>query len=231
MRFGFALMVLCLLSMNSAKADTFRVSTAEFPESKAITNLLKEVYRQLGHDIEVVYKPAKRSLVDVNSGASDAELARIIGTETEYPNLVRVEEPVFALSFSAIVNAKSNIWLSSWSELKKHSLGYPRGYRILDIRTRELNATAASSSDAIAKMVKGGRFEVGLVITSDADRLASQNPEIVVLKPPIESVTLYHYLNVKHRRLVPALEEILIKFNDSGQAKELLFGSNAVEDR
>lgn len=216
--------MLCFLSVHTAKAETYKVSTAQFPEARTIANLLKEVYGKIGHDIELVFRPAKRSLVEVNSGHSDAELARVVGAETEYPNLVRVEEPVYGLSFSAVVGTTSNIWLSSWEELAKYRIGYPRGYRILDIRTRGLNAVPAKDPASVAEMVSGGRFEVGILVTSDAIRLASQNARIMVLKPPIEAVTLYHYVNVKHRRLVPSIEKILIELNDSGRAKEILYG-------
>ena len=223
MRIGFALLILFLVSAPTVSADTYKVSTAEFPEARAIAGLVKEVYREIGHDMELVFRPAKRSLVDVNSEKFDAELARINGAELEYPNLVRVEEPVFALSFSAIVKADSNIWLSSWDEMAKHRIGYPRGYRIMDIRTRNMKAVQAKDAPSIAKMVKGGRFDIGLIITSDAQKLASEDSAITVLTPPVETVTLYHYVNVKHRRLIPSIEDVLIKFNDSGRSKELLY--------
>ena len=226
MRLGFALLVLCLLSVPAAGAEKYRVSTAQFPEAKAIAALLKEAYGRIGREFELVFRPAKRSLVEVNSGLADAELARIIGTEAEYPNIVRVEEPVFAISFSAIVKASSKTWLSSWEELAKYSIAYPRGYRILDIRTRKLKAVRVKDSATIAKMVKAGRIEVGLMISSDAAKLASKTGGIVVLRPPVESVTLYHYVNVKHRRLVPSLEKVLVELNDSGRTREILFGPN-----
>lgn len=226
MRFYLTLFMFCLFSIHAPKAETFKVSTADFPESQAIYRLLNEVYKTIGYETELVFRPAKRSLVEVNSGILDAELARIIGTETEYPNLVRVDEPVYALSFSAIVKKNSHIWLSSWEEVGKHSIGYPRGYRILDIRTRDLNAIQATDSSAIAKMVQGGRFEIGIAITSDAIKLAAENSDIMILEPPIEAITLYHYIHVKHRRLAPSIKNNLIKFNDSGRAKELLYGSN-----
>jgi len=219
-------LILCWVSVQSANARTFRISSPEFPEAAAIARLLKEVYRQLGHDIELVIRPAKRSLIEVNSGASDAEMARVTGAETEYPNLVRMKEPIFALSFSAIVGAKSKHWLSSWAEISKHRIGYPRGYRLLDIRTKNMKALTAKDPITIAKMVKAGRIDIGIVVTSDAIRFVSKIGGIVILKPVIEVVTLYHYLNVKHRRLIPAMEKILIKLNDSGRTKEIIQGTN-----
>ena len=227
MRFGLVVLAFCLMAaVGHAEAKTMKVSTAAFPEGEAIARLLKEVYRQVGLDFELVIRPAKRSLKEVNSGASDAELARISGAENEYPNLVRVMEPVFALSFSAVVNEKSKIWMSSWDELGKHRIAYPRGYRVLDIRTRELKATVARNAASIVRMVKAGRVDVGMAVTSDAVRLASEIGGVTVLKPAVETVTLYHYVHVKHRRLIPAMEKILIELNDSGRAKELFEGKN-----
>ena len=86
-----------------------------------------------------------------------------------------------------------------------------------------MKAVQAKDAPSIAKMVKGGRFDIGLIITSDAQKLASEDSAITVLTPPVETVTLYHYVNVKHRRLIPSIEDVLIKFNDSGRSKELLY--------
>ena len=226
MRSVFAFLIMCSIVVPSAKAGIYKVSTAEFLEGKAFFRLLQEVYKQIGHDLKLVTRPAKRSLIEVNSGISDAELARVTGAEAEYPNLVRVKEPVYALSFSAIVKRSSKLWLSSWKEIEKHRIGYPRGYRILDIRTSKMNKLVGKDPATIARMVKAGRFEVGLLITSDAHRQSTKIPEIMVLKPPVEVVTLYHHLHVKHRRLIPAIEKVLIEFNDSGRSRKIMNGEN-----
>ncbi len=224
MQIVFAFLVLGLILFHPAKADTIRISSPEFPEAEAIARLLKEVYGKIGHDIVLVYRPAKRSLFEVNSGLSDAELVRVTGAVTEYPNLVRVKEPVIALSFSAIVNAKSKLRLSSWEELEKYHIVYPRGYRHPGCQNAGNECCKSNNVSAVARLVKGGRVDVGILITSDAFRLSSEIGGIVVLEPPLEVVTLYHFLNVKHRRLVPSLEEILIEMNDSGRSKEIISG-------
>ncbi|MBT4890398.1 MAG: hypothetical protein HON65_12680 [Rhodospirillales bacterium] len=226
MRLILALLIVFLVPLHNAQADTFRISAPEFPEDEAVTRLLKEVYGRLGHDIERVVRPAKRSLVEVNKGISDAEMARVTGAESEYPNLVRVAEPVLALSFSAIVRADSKHWLSSWDEVEKLQIVYPLGYRILDVRTRNMNASTAKGPDAVARIINGGRIDVGILITSDAHDFAVKMDGIMVLEPPIETVTLYHYMNVKHRRLIPEMEKILIQLNDSGEAKKIISGSD-----
>ena len=89
-----------------------------------------------------------------------------------------------------------------------------------------MKATVATDSTAIFRMVKVGRVDLGLMLTSDALEFASKNSGIDVLEPPVEVITLYHYVNVKYRRLVPSIEKILIDLNDSGRAKELLSNPN-----
>ena len=226
MKIAVATLVLFIWTLHGSEAANYKISTAEGPEILSIGKLVQELYRQLGHHSEIVIRPAKRSLMEANSGQSDAELARISGLEGEYPNLIRVREPVYTISFSGITKEALRNRVKSWQDMANYRLGYPRGYKLLDIRTRELNAVAAKNSAVVLKMIRAGRIEVGLLLTSDAIRLTSGTPGLVVLEPPVELVTLYHYVHVKHRRLVPSLEKILIRMNDSGEAKKILSGKN-----
>ena len=226
MRLGFAALFMYVVAINSAQAEKFMIATADTVETRAIAEVVKEAYRRLGHDTEIAFRPTGRSVHDVNRGKFDAELARITGIENEFPNLVRVEEPVYTVSVSAVVRSESNIKVNSWEEIGDRRIGYPRGYKLFDIRTRELNAIKAKSPSSIIKMVKAGRMEIGILMTSDAAALAQKFGGISVLEPPIEVTTLYHYVHVKHRRMVPSLEKVLIKMNDSGRSKEILSGQN-----
>ena len=225
-RLGLAAWFLCFTAINAAEAGTFKIATADSVETRAIAVLAKEIYRRLGHDAEVVFLPAERSIREVNDGKLDAELARVTGVTNKFPNLVRVKEPIYTLSVSAIVRSNSNIKVDSWSGIGDRRVGYPRGYQILDIRTRNLNATKAKDPSTIIKMVQAGRMDIGLVLTSDAATLARKFDGISVLEPPIEEFTLYHFVHVKHRRMVPALEKVLIELNDSGRSKAILSGQD-----
>ena len=78
----------------------------------------------------------------------------------------------------------------------------------------------------ITKMNKGKaeRVDIGILITSDASRLVLKIAGITVLRPPVEVVSLYHYLHVKYRRLAPSIKNLLIEFNDSGRTKKIMDG-------
>ena len=71
-------------------------------------------------------------------------------------------------------------------------------------------------------MIKRKRADIGLMMTVKAIHGVSSINGLTLLEPPIETVTLYHYVNVKHWRLIPSLEKALIKLNDSGRALKIL---------
>ena len=209
MRLGLGALFVSFLAIFPAHAEMYKIVAPESKVTRSISRLVEEAYRQLGHDTEFAYLPAERSVREVNRGKYDAELARITGLDNEFPNLVRVQEPIYTLQISAFVRSDSDIEISTWEDIGDRRVGYPRGYRILNIRTRGLNVIKTKDPETTVKMVKGGRMEIGFLLTSDAVALAEKLGGISVIEPPIEQSTLYHYVHVKHRRLIPKLEKVI----------------------
>jgi len=219
-----SLISISMLALNAGPvaAEKFRISTAASDQMRALVPFIEEVYRRIGHEAEVVFLPPLRSLRSSNSGKFDAELARTTTGVVEYPNLVQVPEPLFVVSASVIVQEGSDISEATWETVGKHSIVYPRGYVLVDARTRGMNATVASKPISIAKIIANGRADIGILLTHDAIKFASEMASLHVIEPPIEIVALYHYVHFKHRRLVPLLEEVLIEMYKSGEAREIL---------
>jgi polar amino acid transport system substrate-binding protein len=72
------------------------------PDQKGMLDLLvKEAFRRIGLEAEIVFNPTGRSLSDVNEGLADGELDRIEGMEKNFPNLVMVPEPNMVMDFVA----------------------------------------------------------------------------------------------------------------------------------
>lgn len=224
MRPCLLVLLFSLLLTGPAHADRFEIATADTLVSRAIARVMEEAYQRLGIETAINYRPAARSFREVNSGKFDAELVRTTGLEIEFPNVVRVMEPVFTMGISAVVRSDSGIRIKSWEDLAGLRVGYPRGYRILDIRTQDMQAARLKDSETVFKMVMGRRIEVGLLMSSNANALVKDFSGASVLQPPIETIPLFHYVHIKHRRMIPALEKILIEMNDSGRSNELLSG-------
>lgn len=222
MRLVISIFIAFMMLTGAAKADLFRIAATDDPVTRQVTKVAKELYRRLGHDVVFTFLPAKRSIREVNSGKYDAELLRSTGFENKFPNLIRMTEPLYSVSVSAIVRVDSNIKNATWDSLKKYKVVYPLGYKLLDIRLREHTTHKVSNTKLIPTMVAKGRVDVGIMITHTAKKAVESIKGLMVLSPPLETVTLYHYLNVKHRRLIPSLEKTLIEMNDSGLSTKFL---------
>ncbi len=219
-----SLISISMLALNArpVAAEKFRISTAVSDQTRMLVPLIEEVYRRIDHEAEVVFLPSLRSLKSSNSGKFDAELVRTTTAVVEYPNLVQVPEPLFVVSASVVVQKGSDLSEVTWETVGKHSIIYPRGYVLLDARTRGMNAKVASKPANIVRMIVNGRADIGILFTHDARKFASEMDTLRVIEPPIETVALYHYVHFKHRRLVPLLEKTLIKMYENGEAREIL---------
>ena len=145
-----------LLAIGPVFATEFKIATLNSDEARPIARLTKILYEKIGHSARVSYFPAKRSLVEVNSGNQDAEMARIAGMGKEYPNLVRVLEPIHHTTYSAIVREASGINDISWTDLKSLTFARAMGIQILRIRTKGYKGEAVQTPKSIVEMIKNG---------------------------------------------------------------------------
>jgi len=205
-----------------AKADTFNIVSVNSPEVNIVAKKAAKLYKSLGHETTITQLPARRSLIEANRGRYDAELGRIPGMESAYPNLVRVTEPIHFVKFAILVLKTSSIAPRSWEGMEGLTVVYPNGYRLLDLRTEGMERIPTSSPESVAKMVMHGRVQVGILLRSDALRLAKEFDGLKVIETDIETVALFHYVHIKHRGLVPALEQSMRALNAAEQDERKL---------
>ena len=84
-----------------AEMQTLVINSSNYPPitSPEKDGLLDQVYqeaaRRAGVKIVIQAMPAaERSLINQNTGIDDGDVSRIFGLEKQYPNLIRVPEPV-----------------------------------------------------------------------------------------------------------------------------------------
>jgi hypothetical protein len=56
---------------------------------------MEEAYAELGIELVYLDMPRARSIVEANAGRIAGELGRLPGLEQDYPNLIRLEFPLF----------------------------------------------------------------------------------------------------------------------------------------
>lgn len=183
--------------------------------------LLKDAYAQLNIEIRIKEYPGERSLVMANTAKTDGELGRIAGMEKQFPNLVMVPVPLMHLSVSAYSN--QNIFVTSFSDLKKYRIGFVAGTKIVENFTDGFpNRLGVSRPDQLFEMLLLGRIDVAIDMTEDGLIVlqVAKYKTIKAVSPALAEGDIYHYLNKKHADLVPKITKVLQEMSDQGVIKK-----------
>lgn len=210
---------LCLgavLAGHGAAAEPFTISTSyksllSNPEKTGMLDrLMKEAFRRVGREVEIVFTPTERSLVDVNAGLFDGELNRIEGMEKTFPNLVRVPEPNMTMHFVAF--AKRPFPVDGWKSLQALQIGLVRGWKILETNTEGFPHRALVPTETeLFTMLEKDRIEAALYdkLTGYEQLRQRGFTDIRHLEPPLVSKDMFLYLNRRQVALTEPLAEAL----------------------
>lgn len=194
-------------------------------EGTGFTNIfVAELFSRLGLKAEVTFNPAAaRALQLADDGSDDGLAARIAGLEKDYPNLVRVPEPIFVNDFIAAGAAPAG-GILGWDDLRPHSVAYILGWQVFDNNlpaVREL--THAKDSRQLMGLLKSGRVEYVLHERWQAEWQARvQGVRLAVQEPPLISTPMYIYLHRRHADLVPRVAAELAAMKAQGRATAIM---------
>lgn len=179
---------------------------------------LEKVYEKLGIRIRTQTFPADRALILSNSGEFDGEVQRIDGIEENYPNLIKVPEPIFDLEASAFVK-NAEITIDGWDSLKSYRAGISRGIKYLETNTDGMNPIIASSIEQLFYLLEAKRVDVVIISKNYGKEFIENHPRmhIILIEPPIIKVPLYHYLHKKHQAIVPFVMNTIRQLKDEGK--------------
>lgn len=212
-----------MLVVPLAGAAEYSISTIDTDRARQLTYKAKIAYEAIGHTATFHFLPPKRSLLEVNSGTFDAELAQVPGIEVLFPNLVMVPEPIFEVSVSAVVRKNSGILSMSWDDLKTHTFASPFQKKLVELRTGGYPGVTVRSSENIIKMVSRGRLDAGILLTVDANFFAALDDSVMVLSPVLGKTLLYHFVHKKNKDLIPALTKAFHEVNRNGPSSGIVF--------
>ena len=184
---------------------------------KTCGRILERVYDRIGIKIRIQTFPANRALNLSNSGEFDGEVQRIDGISEDYPNLIKVPEPIFYLEACAFVK-NTEIRIKGWKSLKPYRIGIPRGFKYLENNTDGMNRLVVSSIEQLFYLLNEGRIDIVIISKNygQAFLKAHRDMRIRQITPPIIKVPLYHYLHKKHNALVPVVEARIKKMKEEG---------------
>lgn len=210
MRYLIVCLLLCTGTASYAD-NVMRFTTSSsvdaFPE---VVEMFSTIYSRLGYRIEIVKLPERRSMYEAGKRDwIDGELARVKEAEPLLPEHIRVPVPVSNVAVSAFVKSL-NFESNGWRSLKPYKLGSLRGIIATEKNLVGFNTLEAGSPSQLLEMLDRGRIQIAIMPRPMGEFALMTLPyNIRILAPPIDTFTLYHYVNKKHQAMVPQITQIM----------------------
>lgn len=215
-RFNWLLFLVLLVLPHQGMANNYVFAAIEGnPYQKAMGQLLRDAFADIGHNLIVTALPGKRALVMSNAGYLDGEVARVATTRDTSPNLVQV--PIAIGHFKATaITYKAPHHYTDFTQFKPYTLGILRGIVWSEKRTANYQRMQVNNYNEMIRMLRANRFDYGFgdeAIFSHIKK--TTNAAFTILEPPIFEFELYPFLHKSHADLVPQLVEALTHIDET----------------
>lgn len=197
-------------ALNSSE-KIIRLSTiANVKGLDQLISTIQKAYTKIGYKVEIVQMPAVRAIKESNSGELvDGEVARTMFAQKFMTKQIRIPVSLGKIDISAFVKNK-DLKIDGWKSLKGHNITSVRGYWIIQNNLQHIShlSEVVDATKALT-FLKHDRTDVVVLLKKvGIQTINSLNyTDIKVLEPPIESMHIYHFINEKHKDLVPALTQ------------------------
>lgn len=184
--------------------------------------VVREAFARLGIEARIENLPGDRALRMSNEGLTDGEALRAQGLESEYPNLVRVPEPVFESEFMAW-SMDRGARLDGWRGLHSLVIGYPIGWKVYDREVKQAREIIrVRSMEQLFPMLAAGRIDVALLDRWQGMYLASRaGIDARPIEPALARLKMFVHLNVRHKALVAPLAGAIAAIHADGTVKRI----------
>lgn len=178
------------------------------------SELLSRALAQLGFGLTVVHNPGLRSLSMANNGLVDGELVRIHDISAEYPNLIRVPEPLGSSDLALYVAKQAAPASGQWSDFNASRLVEVKGLVIMDYlpaRFTGLPQIRAQNYLQAIHLLVAGRADIAILPTSFVNKPENDGVarQLTLLRPFVGKVEGFTHLHKRHAALVEPLAHAL----------------------
>ena len=198
----------------------FSVPDFPRPSTMAAQKILVKAYGQLGIKANFIAIPNIRALNMWTAGKLDGVSAKII--DSGLPDSVKINIPI-AFEEAVVFAVKKNISVDGFDSLKPLTVGYVSGITYMEERLRNVpQKEPAPNLESLFRKLEAGRTDVAVDsrFTFCLVRKLGLN-QIRILEPSLEKRLGYHFLHIRHQRLVPALEAVLRNMEKDGTIKKI----------
>jgi polar amino acid transport system substrate-binding protein len=228
-RFVRYFLLLAAIAAASARAgDTLVLATNVDKDQSDFGRLVyliySEAFRRLDLTLELRTYPALRSSVEAAADKVDGEVLRAYHYAALHPNLVRVEQPVLAVTMVGFALDRA-IELNGMDSLagKNYRIELRAGYPVFKAQLETVLASeklsVVTESELGFRKLLAGRTDIYIEVDEYAQPLLAAEPfkgRGIRAAGVVATVPLYGYLNKRHAGLAPRLAQALKEMHDTG---------------
>ncbi|MGL1904167.1 MAG: transporter substrate-binding domain-containing protein [Fibrobacterales bacterium] len=206
--------------------DTLVFNTIEgdLPIVKMGEELVSYIYDLLGYEIVVKRLPAKRALQESNEGMVDGELGRVEMIMNNYPNLVKIDEPLTLIAIS-VFTRKNETRFCNLDSFSQSNVGIARGLVTIEDMTIGMKRSITNSIVSALGMLVHKRVDTVIFLQLEGYMLLKQlqyESSIFVCPEPIKRFKAYHYLHKKHEHLIKRFNQKVAELKKNGIWQRLM---------
>ncbi len=218
---GILKTILLLLSLIAlaVEADDKAIATIKVmvpsnvdPESVAKAwRLMQAAYGAIGIEISRIEAPLARLYLMVEQGKADAALGGIAATiEANYPDLLKIPTPISKSAYHVYGSTMGGY--KGPESLKSLKVIAMLGSESLNRIFPEVDIHFVRESIQLVKMLELERADVALGLERHMTALLKENPNSGISRldsEPLYTFYVHHFINRKHRELIPKLDAAL----------------------
>ena len=184
-----------------------------------------EAFRRLGMEFEFKNYPMKRGPRLVNQGILDGDPGRMPEFSAQYPNLLRVDEPIFTGRQIAYTTDKKIKLNNKWESLRNTNfrVNYRRGVKLCEmnlpkvVRPDKLEAVNNDIHGLRKLMAKRIDIYVGIESIVDTILKTKEFSALSFYKAGVmDESNVYTFLHKKHEKLIPKLAAVFKAMKEEG---------------
>jgi len=220
--FIIALVFMCPSGASVYARERFKFSP--FPTSVrglVFKEILTEAYQQIGIDISVTPYPARRGLELANNGILDGEAGRLKHVAPAYPNLLIVPVPIFHNSTVAFTK-RNDITINDWEDLRPYSIVSMLGLKHTESKLTGYERVYFTRTIQKAfTLLDRRRYDITVFALFDGINMINALALKKIRALPFENIPSYHFINSKHRQVLPAITKALEHMKATGRLQHI----------
>lgn len=233
-RFSRIFVVLCFVclpiervaaepSITLAMPDIGENKNRNIRKAQSLITLLNEAFRRTGYELNIVLLPYDRSLKMVEAGLVDGDLIRTSSIEAQYPDLIRVSEPIYEIDLVVVSYAPIDL-SAGWNALSGKSVGYLLGAKVIEENLPDTAVlTGVKTAKQLLDLLTKKRVDYAVMSRSFSQPfLGDNNTSLIVSEQSLTTVQSFVYLNERHAELAPRLAKALRGMKKDGVFQRII---------